>query len=80
MNYIHHEMPESDKELFFGPLDEGERFIEFNSYSTLAELTLHLGKFPSITQARKNGWDKPIPPGFSEHKIGKTKFWVLNKF
>lgn len=80
MNFIHCDLPESDKELFFGPLDENEKVIEFNSFSSLADIVVFIGKFPSLTQARKNGWDRPIPEGFSEHKIGKTKFWILNKF
>jgi len=27
---------------------------------TMAHVLVHLGVFPSLSQARKNGWDKPI--------------------
>ena len=39
------------------------------------------GIFSSISEARKNGWNKPIPNGFSEFTVGKTKkkIWILNK-
>jgi hypothetical protein len=77
MNFIHHELPKSDIKLFFG---EDETAEEFNNFNTLADIVINLGKFSSITQARKNGWYKSIPSGFSEHKIGKTKFWTLNKW
>lgn len=80
MNFIHAKLPDSDRELFFGPLEPNEKFMLFSSEATMANLVVMLGKFPSITQARKNGWDKPIPVGFSAHSVGKTKFWVLNWF
>jgi hypothetical protein len=33
-----------------------------------------MGLFPSVGQAKKNGWDKPIPEGFTEkNKLGKMK-------
>ena len=35
------------------------------------------GIFPSVGQARKNGWDKPISPGFSEFTVGKRKLGVF---
>jgi hypothetical protein len=40
------------------------------------------GVFPSIGIARKSGWNKPIPPGFSEFTVGKNrkKVWILNEF
>ena len=36
--------------------------------------------FPSVSSARKQGWNKPIPGGFSEFTVGKnkTKIWILN--
>jgi hypothetical protein len=39
------------------------------------------GVFPSVSIARKNGWNKPIPDGFSEFTVGrrKKKVWILNE-
>ena len=39
------------------------------------------GAFPSVSQARKNGWDRPVPFGFSEFKVGKRKrcIFILNR-
>lgn len=79
MNFIHYELPESDRELFFGPAHD-EQFIIFGGELTMADLVVELGTFPSLKQARKNGWEKPIPAGFSTHKIGKRRFTVLNRF
>lgn len=80
VNFIHERRVEGDKEQFFGPIDlddPSDRFVLFDDTSTMADLVLMLGKFKSKTEARKNGWDKPIPEGFSAHKCGKTHFWVL---
>lgn len=80
MNFIHQDLPETDKELFFGPLDQSDVFRTFSDQDDLAKLLVEVGKFPSLGQARKNGWAKPIEPGFSKIKVGKTLIWVLNKF
>ena len=43
---------------------------------------MHLaGVFPSVNIARKNGWNKPIPDGFSKFTVGKKKkkVWILNE-
>ena len=80
MNFIHCELPETDKDLFFGPIKDGETFTTFGGDMTMADLVVELGVFPSVKQARKNGWDHPIPAGFSAHKIGKRRFHALNKF
>lgn len=80
MNFIHCELPDSDKELFFGPLEADDQFVAIGDGLTMADLVVELGTFPSLKQARKNGWDKPIPAGFSAHKVGKRRFHVLNRF
>ena len=80
MNFIHASMPDSDKDLFFGPEEPDDKFVAFAGDVTLADFAVEMGSFPSLKQARKNGWAKPIPPGFSAHKIGKKRFWVLNEF
>ena len=63
---------ETDKELFFGPLD-GEELIAIEERDIMANLIVKAGIFPSVTQARKNGWDKPIPLGFTDLRVGKLK-------
>lgn len=63
---------ESDKELFFGPLD-GEIFTQIEPEWSMANIMTLIGIFPSVNQARKNGWNKPIPSGFSDIRVGKTK-------
>lgn len=64
---------ERDKELFFGPLNENDSFIEIEDNWLMAHIMFKAGLFSSISQARKNGWNTPIPSGFSMHTIGKYK-------
>ena len=80
MNFIHVSREEADKDIFFGPIESQDEFTVFDDEPTIAHLLVKWGKFPSVTQAKKNGWDKPIPEGFSEWKVGKSRFWILNKF
>jgi hypothetical protein len=46
----------------------------------MADIVTLLELFPSKGQAKKNGWDKPIPSGFNTFTIGKLKhkLWILN--
>lgn len=68
-----------DQELFFGPLTGSETWLMSDS-DHMAVILTKLGLFPSNGQARKNGWDKLAPEGFSEFVIGKlkTKVTILN--
>lgn len=88
--FIHEDIPESDRELFFGPLDGTEEFTTFNDKMNLFNILAIAGVFPSATQARKNaknilpklGLDSPdIPAGFFDFVAGKKRFQitVLNK-
>lgn len=63
---------ESDKDLFFGPLREWDTFQTVEDQN-LAKLLASLGLFSSGGQARKAGWDKAIPEGFSDFIVGKLK-------
>jgi len=63
---------ENDKDLFFGPL-EGEKFINIEEKDIMAHLMTKAGIFKSVSDARRNGWDKPIPKGFTDLRIGKKK-------
>jgi hypothetical protein len=81
-NFISEKMTESDKELFFGPIEKNDKFIVFPENWTMADIVHAAGIFPSRTQARKNGWDKPIPLGFQDMFLTKRKIRVtiLNDF
>ena len=78
VNFVSPDIEVRDLELF-GMDDEniilGENWI-------LAHVMHAAGLFPSVSEARRNGWDKPIPPGFSEFTVGKKKkkVWILNDF
>jgi hypothetical protein len=66
-----------DLELFFGPQSEHEGlqdvFIMVPPGTSWAHFLAGIGCFPSITQARKNGWNKPIEEGFTPtFKVGKA--------
>ena len=70
---------ESDKELFFG---HNEKFVEIQPKWCMAHIIHNIGLFKSITQAIKNGWDKPIPAGWTELSVGqkakKQNVFILN--
>jgi mannose/cellobiose epimerase-like protein (N-acyl-D-glucosamine 2-epimerase family) len=71
-NFVSNSVSDEDKDLFFGPLDiGGEVFVETESNWCMAHILHNVGMFKSITQARKNGWDKPIPEGFTIITVGK---------
>jgi hypothetical protein len=64
---------EADKDLFFGPLRDTDVFQIFDVKARFPELLAALGIFRSRSEARKNGWDKDIPDGFLDFRIGKLK-------
>ena len=63
-----------DKDLFFGPenafVDEWFAFVPEERWPRILK---KVGLFPSTNQARKNGWDRDVQPGFSCFKFGKLK-------
>lgn len=66
-----------DLELFFGPQSEQEVLhdvvIMVPSGTSWAHVLAGIGCFPSISQARKNGWNKQIEEGFTPtFKVGKA--------
>ena len=81
-NFIHKDLSDTDRELFFGPLTEQDEFILIDSTWTLAHIAHAIGMFPSVNQARKNGFNKPLDSGFSQHVLSKQKRLVsiLNWF
>ena len=72
VNILIGECHDSWIETLFDP-QEGEFFIRVPEAMTWAHLLAALKCFPSISQARKNGWDKEIPEGWSEIIIGKAR-------
>jgi len=63
------DLPETDW-WGFDPEDS----IEIQEHWTLAHLAVEMELFPSAGQARKNGWDGPIPHGYTEKRnMGKMK-------
>lgn len=67
-NFIHPDHDENDLKLF-----NGEEVITIRpEWNSLAHLVAHTGFFSSIKEAKKNGWDKPIPPGWNEFILGKN--------
>ncbi len=55
----------------FHPIATGFAFKFILPEWTMADIALSIGLFPSLTQARKNGWADPIPPGFTMKKMRK---------
>ena len=82
MNFISLNAPMGDAEKFFGDWDgviDGPVQLFDPANETMAHLMVQAGAFPSVTMARKNGWNKPIPEGWSEAKVGKhTRIWIWN--
>lgn len=64
---------DSDKELFFGPLDGTDEFIVIEPTWIMAHVLHAAGIFKSVGQARKNGWNKPIEDGWTDIIVGKLK-------
>ncbi len=85
ISFIHPDVSEKDRKLFgFDTGDEHTIGTAVNSTTgdwMLCHLMHFAGFFPSVSAARKNGWNNPIPDGFSEFTIGKwkKKVWILNK-
>ena len=80
VNFIHPSISKKDIELF-GFTDAPNCFHIEDDW--LMAHVMHLaGVFPSVGIARKSGWNKPIPKGFWQKKVGKKKIEVsiLNEF
>lgn len=72
-NILIGEISERDKALFLGPIFDFDTFHNVDPELKYPHLLKQFGFFKSNGQARKNGWDKDIPEGYSEHTIGKLK-------
>ncbi len=81
-NFIAESVSDFDAEMFMGPFDDTDGpIIRFPSSWTMAHIMHEVGIFKSVTEARKNGWDKPIDRGFQHLVVTKRKIhiWILNK-
>ena len=67
---------EKDKDLFFGPLSSEDAFLPIEESSIMVHLMFQAGLFKSVSEARRNGWNKPIPSGFSDMRVGKKKIRI----
>jgi len=74
MNFVAKNTTEKDKKLFFG---EDEVFIMIEDNWNMAHILHHAKIFPSVSQARKNGWNKPIPDGFNIITVGKKRIQLF---
>jgi len=69
-NFISENTSKEDMDLFFGPTAD-EEFILIQPRWCMAHILHDVGMFTSISQARKNGWNEPIPLGFTKLTVGK---------
>jgi hypothetical protein len=79
-NFVSNNVSPMDLILFFQPsVDDTFELIE--NHWNMSHIMTKIGIFPSVSQARKNGWNIPIPDGFWTKRIGKKKIQVtiLNK-
>jgi hypothetical protein len=77
IEFIRNTTPEKDVNLFLNPKSEGQERIIMNfENKLLAHLMKEAGIFSSVSEARKNGWNRPIPTGYNEFVIGKKKSLV----
>lgn len=72
LNFFSENMDKGDIDLFFGPLEPHDGpFVPMPHGWTMAHIMLQAGIFRSVTEARKNGWDKPIEKGFQTIEFKK---------
>ncbi len=77
VNFLSPKVSDKDRDSF-GFDDEN---IMIEDHWIMAHVMHMAGIFPSVGIARKNGWNKPIPPNMSEFTVGKgkKKIWILNE-
>ena len=84
-NFHSPKLSQEDLLLFLGPFEptDGDFIpIEDDNMSLMAHLLAKIGLFKSVGEAKKNGWNIPIPVGYSEYTVGKrkTKLFILTSF
>ena len=81
-NFIAEGVNQFDSDMFMGPFDESDGpVIRFPKDWTMAHIMHAAGIFKSVSEARKNGWNKPIDRGFQHLVVTKRKIhiWILNE-
>ncbi len=67
--FIGKKCEDADKTMLFA---ESDTLLPIADTDTsMAHLLARIGKFNSVKDAKRNGWDKPIPKGWAEFTIGK---------
>lgn len=82
-NFVGSDVASSDVDLFLGPRDEEDGpFFVIQPGWIMAHILHAAGVFLSVKQAKSNGWDKPIPIGYSEYTVTKRKLriYILTRF
>ncbi len=83
-NWVSAAMHPDDVRLFLGPLDpEVDAPLQVLPPEwQLAHVAHACGFFPSVGQARKNGWAGPVPPGYSEYTFSKrrVRLYILSPY
>lgn len=61
VNVIGPKFCEVDRKLF----NDDDKLIQpdADNMGSMAHLLVFVGKFKSVSEARKNGWDRPVPKG-----------------
>ena len=80
-NFLSPKVSSRDRDLMgFDDCDTGMNIMIEDDW-LLAHVMHRAGIFPSVGIARKNGWNRPIPDGFSDFTVGKNKkkVWILNE-
>jgi hypothetical protein len=67
--FIGKKCEESDKTMLFADTNVLLPILE--TETNMAHLLARIGKFSSVKDAKRNGWDRPIPTGWAEFTIGK---------
>ncbi len=76
INVLIGECHDSWVEFLFQPRED-EFFVRVPSTMPWANLLVVLKCFPSVSQARKNGWNREIAEGWTEITIGKARrLWI----
>ena len=80
-NFLSPKVSSKDRDMMgFDDCGEGDNIMIEDGWM-MAHIMHRIGMFPSVGIARKNGWNKAIPKGFSEWTVGKSrkKVWILNE-
>jgi len=81
IHFVHPNRPQSDLELFLGPLDGSEIFLPWPR--DMQELLVTAKKFSSRGEAQRNGFKGPVPPNFNHMHVGqganRLDIWIIGE-